>query len=109
LRTESHGHRDFEFRFVFDVQLPAHETVFGNPIFLEYEHFQAVVVDDAPSPPLLSMLMFIGTMCFPPEMFSEDDQTCLGLVAAGLAFRKRWNDVTVLETAKLLIEGPFVI
>jgi hypothetical protein len=90
------------FRLVFDIQLPAHETVFGDPIFLEYEHFAAVVVDDAPSPPLLSVLMFMGTMCFPPDMFSEDDQACLGLVAACLAFRKRWSNAAVLNQATSL-------
>jgi hypothetical protein len=91
--------RDLVFRFVFDVQLPDHETVFGNPTFLEYEHFKPVVVDDEPSPPMFSVLMFIGTMCFPPEMWSEDDVACLGFVAAGLAFATRWNDVSVLDQA----------
>jgi hypothetical protein len=84
------------FSLVFDMHLPNHEPVFGNPSFLEYGHFAPVVIDNAPSAPLLSVLMFIGTLCFPADLFSEDDVTCLGLLAAGFAFLRRWNDVSVL-------------
>jgi hypothetical protein len=37
------------FRVIFDVQLPGHTPDLGNPMFLEYDFFDALMLEDEPS------------------------------------------------------------
>jgi hypothetical protein len=91
------GELDRVLRFVFDIQLPGHNPVIANPIFLEYDYFAPLVLDEEPSSALLSVLISIGMLSFSPGFFSENDQNSLAMVAALLAFRAIWNDVSLLD------------
>jgi hypothetical protein len=94
------GSDDLLFRIVFDVHLPFHHPVFGTLMFLEYDFFEPVLIDAAPSSPLLTVLMSIGALCFPATFLLEDDQANLGMVAALLAFRDIGWSVGELDEVK---------
>jgi hypothetical protein len=90
------GDEGMVFRIVFDVHLPGHAPVFRRVIFLEYDFFAPLLVDDAPSSSLLTVLTAIGAISL-PTLFTESDQGYLGMFGALMAFRERWNDVSLLD------------
>jgi hypothetical protein len=88
---------DTVYRVIFDMELATDSPVCGNPIVLTNEQLDAVFTAREPSPDLFCLLMFIAILSLPVGGFSEDEETCIGAVAAGVAFRKKWPNATPMD------------
>lgn len=88
---------DYQFRVVFDVELPKEGFICGYPIVLDINIAPIILGPIKPSKEIFLLFTLISLTTLPENVFTHKFEVALASTTTAFAFKKKWPDVDPLK------------